>query len=443
MTNIKYFLSFPMITFVLLFSCTRENIVSQKKPHGSEISPKTEMAFMEIDTMKTFFCHYPEECERFHKATFLEKRRFEDKIFLNRMILAKNFLDSFPDDPKYFTVLKYFLHLNFEPHFISDQLSDELSKTLSNKWPPNTSAYRHQYKSLPIDTAKRAEWERKGRSLVAQFNKSNAPVEQKAEIENALFWREFRQALFIYQLVDQEKMTNETTFWNVYDEHFWEIFKFKMSLFMIKYSDQSFIADYVEEFISNVAKFSPHLVNSYWKDFREITLNENANSNNAGFKRVRGLAEANISALNELDFTKPLEMTFTDINGTKIDLRQKRGKVILLDFWTIRCAPCIKEMPHLQNIYKKYKDIGFEIYGIVGNGDEEKERVLEITKQQGATWPQYLDKGKNVNVSYHSLFKIHSYPTVWLLDKSGKIIDFNARGEHLEMSIRKELGFKN
>ena len=79
-------------------------------------------------------------------------------------------------------------------------------------------------------------------------------------------------------------------------------------------------------------------------------------------------------------------------------------------------------------------------FGIAAGGDTEKERVLEIINKQNATWPQRLDKGKDATVSYHALYKIASLPTVWLLNKDGKIVDRNARGIRLEPLIRTYLG---
>ena len=94
-------------------------------------------------------------------------------------------------------------------------------------------------------------------------------------------------------------------------------------------------------------------------------------------------------------------------------------------------------------MYDKYRKKGFEVIGLAGDGDKTKKRLLEIIKKQGAIWPQYLDKGKNTNVSYHSLYNINSLPTVWLLNKEGIIVDRNARGARLEPLIRKYLELKN
>jgi thiol-disulfide isomerase/thioredoxin len=47
---------------------------------------------------------------------------------------------------------------------------------------------------------------------------------------------------------------------------------------------------------------------------------------------------------------------FEDINGNKFDSEELQGKVIVLNFWSTTCGPCIKEMPHLNKLVDKMKD---------------------------------------------------------------------------------------
>jgi len=45
----------------------------------------------------------------------------------------------------------------------------------------------------------------------------------------------------------------------------------------------------------------------------------------------------------------------TDINNKKINLKDEKGKIIVLNFWFIDCAPCRMEMPDLNDLVEKYK----------------------------------------------------------------------------------------
>src|SRR6185312_13249878 len=50
--------------------------------------------------------------------------------------------------------------------------------------------------------------------------------------------------------------------------------------------------------------------------------------------------------------------------GKNIDLSQYRGQVVMINFWATWCGPCRQEMPLLEDIYKKYKPMGFTMLGV-------------------------------------------------------------------------------
>jgi peroxiredoxin len=59
----------------------------------------------------------------------------------------------------------------------------------------------------------------------------------------------------------------------------------------------------------------------------------------------------------------------TDTNGTPYKLSDLAGdNVVWLNFWGLRCGPCVRELPALEDIYKRYKDKGLIILGINADG---------------------------------------------------------------------------
>ena len=124
--------------------------------------------------------------------------------------------------------------------------------------------------------------------------------------------------------------------------------------------------------------------------------------------------------------TKPLELKFTAVDGSEVGLAKMRGKVVLVDFWATWCGPCVGEVPHVVEAYKKLHDKGFEIVGI--SLDQNKEKLLAFTKEKGMTWPQYFD-GKGWQNEISSKFGINSIPAMWLIDKKGMLATTQARGD--------------
>lgn len=72
------------------------------------------------------------------------------------------------------------------------------------------------------------------------------------------------------------------------------------------------------------------------------------------------------------------DFALTDINGKTWQLSQLKGKIVVLNFWFTGCAPCIKEIPELNELVKKYtnKDVVF-IALAMGDDEERIKRFLE------------------------------------------------------------------
>jgi len=137
--------------------------------------------------------------------------------------------------------------------------------------------------------------------------------------------------------------------------------------------------------------------------------------------------------LRRLDASgKPLDIKFTDLNGKEVDLRQMKGRVVLVDFWATWCGPCVGELPHVKEAYKRFHSRGFEIIGISfdsGYGFDSGKRDLETFVQKNEMpWPQYFD-GQAWKNKFGIQYGISSIPTMWLIDKKGNLRERNARND--------------
>ena len=130
------------------------------------------------------------------------------------------------------------------------------------------------------------------------------------------------------------------------------------------------------------------------------------------------------------------EISLPSPDGKEIALSSLKGKLVLIDFWASWCGPCRKEMPNVIKIYSKFKNKGFEIYGV--SLDQDKEKWMEAITKDGINWPQVSDLKYWDNVAAR-IYNVQGIPYTVLIDKDGKIIAKNLRGQELEKKIAEVL----
>lgn len=127
------------------------------------------------------------------------------------------------------------------------------------------------------------------------------------------------------------------------------------------------------------------------------------------------------------------EISLPTPKGDTIKLSSTRGSVVLLDFWASWCAPCRQENPNLVKAYEQYHSKGFQIYQV--SLDKTKEAWMKgIADDRLEKWIHVSDikYWKSVVVP---LYSIESIPANFLLDKEGRIIATNLRGEMLQTKL--------
>lgn len=128
----------------------------------------------------------------------------------------------------------------------------------------------------------------------------------------------------------------------------------------------------------------------------------------------------------------------TSLDGRKtINLKDLKGKKVVLNFTTTWCPKCIKEKEILELEYiKKYKDSNIEFIVLFGpyRGDT-KEVVENYLKENKYTFPSYYDK---VGEGLFNQFKITTVPTTILIDEGGTLEDFNVGSDYKNMKFFKD-----
>jgi len=107
-----------------------------------------------------------------------------------------------------------------------------------------------------------------------------------------------------------------------------------------------------------------------------------------------------------------------NIDEDIIDIKDLKGKVVIVNFWATWCPPCRKEMPYLERLYSKVKDKGVEVLAV--NVGEDSDRVFSFLSNLTPE-PEFqalLDKDSKV----FKRWKVRGLPTTFIVNKEGKIV---------------------
>jgi len=124
--------------------------------------------------------------------------------------------------------------------------------------------------------------------------------------------------------------------------------------------------------------------------------------------------------------------------GETVSLSSTRGKVVLLDFWASWCRPCRNENPHVVKLYNKYQSKGFDIFSV--SLDQNMGKWVDAIKMDGLKWKNHGSTLQGWQCPVAATYDVHSIPNTLLLDKDGKIIAKNLRGDALENKLRELFG---
>ncbi len=125
-----------------------------------------------------------------------------------------------------------------------------------------------------------------------------------------------------------------------------------------------------------------------------------------------------------------------DMEGNPIDLASLRGDVVLIEFWSTTCGPCLPEIPHLKKIQDAHRDDDFALIGVAL--DNEAEAVQTLLDRESMSWPQIMEDAR-FDGEISKKYNVYYIPRSFLIDAEGKIVAKDLRGEKLEQAVAETL----
>ena len=128
-------------------------------------------------------------------------------------------------------------------------------------------------------------------------------------------------------------------------------------------------------------------------------------------------------------------------NSAPLNIADLRGKVVLVDFWTYGCVNCVNTLPHVTELYAKYKDRGLVVVGIHTPEfpfERSAANVQAALKRHGITYPVAQDNDSQTWDAYRNQY----WPAQYIVDQSGKIVfhhDGEGRYDEIDRTIARLL----
>ena len=153
-----------------------------------------------------------------------------------------------------------------------------------------------------------------------------------------------------------------------------------------------------------------------WRYYNQLQTEHRRTENAIGARR-------DFDEMRKVQVGKPIpNFSFVSLNDRNLFYTNRRllGTTYLIDFWGTWCAPCIREIPEIQDAYDKYHEAGFQILSVAMQ--DEKEAIEAFRRDRYSMPWMHTLVGDFRNNAVKAAFEINGYPRPILVNGEGKII---------------------
>ena len=268
------------------------------------------------------------------------------------------------------------------------------------KWSDDINRFKHNFDFFTLFTDKNC----------SPLMKENASTKLLYDFESSetTFHGDSCYLVKINEIIDNSKENDEDYYKSIRHEmNFWIL---KDGFLPVQYS----VAFDIVEQNDTLYQYELFTLNDYsFGNFDENLLSMKAVPENVTLKDYEPYVAPEL--LSE-DTLAPF-WALPDLNGDTISLADLKGKVVLIDFFYKSCGYCCMAFPQLENLYDKYKDKDFVMFGIDPMDDPEKDQMADFLAKRNVTYP-VLFSDRDLPEEYN----VTAYPTLYLIGKDGTIL---------------------
>ena len=104
------------------------------------------------------------------------------------------------------------------------------------------------------------------------------------------------------------------------------------------------------------------------------------------------------------------------LHGGRIGADELEGRIVVINFWGVWCAPCVAEAPQIQQLHEKYRDDPGVVFLTINAFDPDLDKVRAWMSENKYDWPVLVDD------NFATPYGVRAYPTTWFAGADGQIV---------------------